>query len=76
MTAPARTLSYNHYDNATSTARTMEKKGGKVTNADSDTSEHFEIKESTSGKKIDFAHCWNKSVDRIFGPAIQDVSSL
>ncbi|GKD76722.1 hypothetical protein Tco_1339343 [Tanacetum coccineum] len=34
------------------------------------------IKESTSGKKIDFAHYWNKSVDRIFRPAIQDVGSL
>ncbi|GJZ35197.1 retrovirus-related pol polyprotein from transposon TNT 1-94, partial [Tanacetum coccineum] len=34
------------------------------------------MKESTSGKKIDFAHYWNKSVNRILGPTIQDVNSL
>ncbi|KAI3799388.1 hypothetical protein L1987_34686 [Smallanthus sonchifolius] len=35
-----------------------------------------QMKEATvSRKKIEFAHYWNKSVDQIFGPAIQALSS-
>ncbi|KAM0068447.1 hypothetical protein Hdeb2414_s0002g00073251 [Helianthus debilis subsp. tardiflorus] len=33
------------------------------------------VKEPVSRKKIEFAHYWNKSVDQIFGPAIQALSS-
>ncbi|KAL7611668.1 uncharacterized protein LOC111899877 [Lactuca sativa] len=34
-----------------------------------------QMKEHIHSKKIEFAHYWNKSVDRIFGPAIQALSS-
>ncbi|KAI3520511.1 hypothetical protein L1887_09960 [Cichorium endivia] len=33
------------------------------------------MKEPIHKKKIEFAHYWNKSVDQIFGPAIQALSS-
>ncbi|KAJ0557851.1 hypothetical protein HanIR_Chr07g0329821 [Helianthus annuus] len=34
-----------------------------------------QVKEPISRKNIEFAHYWNKSVDQIFGPAIQALSS-
>ncbi|KAI3705465.1 hypothetical protein L1987_75703 [Smallanthus sonchifolius] len=34
-----------------------------------------QMKEPIPRKKIEFAHYWNKSVDQIFGPAIQALSS-
>ncbi|MFS8011793.1 hypothetical protein Hanom_Chr14g01313261 [Helianthus anomalus] len=33
------------------------------------------VKEPVSSKKIDIAHYWNKSVDQMFGPAIQALST-
>ncbi|KAI7740799.1 hypothetical protein M8C21_018418 [Ambrosia artemisiifolia] len=34
-----------------------------------------QVKAPVSSNKIDIAHYWNKSVDQVFGPAIQALSS-